>query len=72
MTQDSSLGLVVVGYESEEEWEPFFRSLKNSLHVPRHIVIVDNSPQTTEKLTHRYGIRFRSFGCRIILAMAAR
>ena len=49
MTKDSSLGLVVVGYESGEEWEPFFRSLHNSLQVPGHIVIVDNSPQTTEK-----------------------
>ena len=44
MTIDPTLGLVVVGYQSVDEWEPFFNSLKNSNLIPGHVVIVDNSP----------------------------
>ena len=44
MTIDPTLGLVVVGFQSVDEWEPFFNSLKNSNLIPGHVVIVDNSP----------------------------
>lgn len=44
MTTDPTLGLVVVGFQSKDEWEPFFDSLKNSTLKPGHVVIVDNSP----------------------------
>lgn len=44
MRADPTVGLVVVGYESEDEWELFFDSLKNSKLIPGHVVIVDNSP----------------------------
>ena len=49
MTRDPTVGLVVVGYQSGAEWEPFFRSLKESLCVPGHAVIVDNSPLATDE-----------------------
>ena len=45
---EESLGLVVVGYESGAEWEPFFHSLTHSTLKPRHVVVVDNSPAETE------------------------
>lgn len=48
MTINPSLGLVVVGYQSEGEWNPFFESLKKSLLLPGHVVIVDNSPLPTD------------------------
>ena len=38
-------GLVVVGYESESEWEGFFDSVQKSTISPDQIVVVDNSPQ---------------------------
>lgn len=44
MTGDPRLGLVVVGYESSTQWEPFFSSLEQSSVIPSQIVIVDNSP----------------------------
>ena len=40
----SSVGLVVVGYESEEEWDGFFARVRESTLQPREIVVVDNSP----------------------------
>ena len=51
MTKDPTLGLVVVGYQSGAEWEPFFRSLKESLYFPGHVVIVDNSPLATDEFS---------------------
>jgi N-acetylglucosaminyl-diphospho-decaprenol L-rhamnosyltransferase len=39
-----SYGVVVVGYESEAEWEGFFSSLQQSTISPDQIVVVDNSP----------------------------
>lgn len=50
MGVDSTLGLVVVGYESEEEWEPFFDSLRRSTLSPRSVVLVDNSPESAERI----------------------
>lgn len=47
MTGDPTVGLVVVGYKSEGEWEPFLGSLKGSKLLPGHVVIVDNSPPWT-------------------------
>ena len=40
----SSVGLVVVGYESNEEWNGFFDRVRESTLQPREIVVVDNSP----------------------------
>jgi len=38
------VGIVVVGYESEDEWPDFFSSLEASTYRPQQIVVVDNSP----------------------------
>ena len=39
-----TLGLVVVGYESEDVWGSFFDSLRSSSIAPSAIVMVENSP----------------------------
>ncbi len=39
-----SLGLVVVGYESDEVWPEFCESLAQSTVVPGEVVVVENSP----------------------------
>ena len=36
-------GVVVVGYESDDEWPGFFDSISHSTQLPEAIVIVDNS-----------------------------
>ena len=40
----TSLGLVVVGYESDEVWPEFCESLAQSTVVPGEVVVVENSP----------------------------
>ena len=40
----TSLGLVVVGYQSDNVWPGFFESLAHSSVVPDQIVVVENSP----------------------------
>lgn len=40
----TSLGLVVVGYQSDNVWPGFFKSLADSTVIPDHIVVVENSP----------------------------
>ncbi len=39
-----SLGLVVVGYDSDEVWPGFCESLAESTIVPNQVVVVENSP----------------------------
>lgn len=49
-----AVGLVTVGYHSDEEWPGFFRSLQESTLQPEAIVVVDNSessPPSPEKLS---------------------
>lgn len=53
MKRDPTLGLVVVGYQSGAEWEPFFRSLNESLCGPGHVVIVDNSPLASKEFDRK-------------------
>lgn len=40
----TTLGLVVVGYQSDTAWPGFFESLADSTVIPDHIVVVENSP----------------------------
>jgi N-acetylglucosaminyl-diphospho-decaprenol L-rhamnosyltransferase len=40
----TSLGLVVVGYQSDNVWPGFFESLADSTVIPDKIVVVENSP----------------------------
>ena len=40
----TTLGLVVVGYQSDDVWPGFFASLAHSAVVPNQIVVVENSP----------------------------
>ena len=40
----TSLGLVVVGYDSDEVWPGFCESLAESTVVPDEVVVVENSP----------------------------
>ena len=40
----TSLGLVVVGYQSDEVWPEFCESLARSTVVPGQVVVVENSP----------------------------
>ena len=74
-----TLGLVVVGYESDDVWGSFFDSLRSSSIVPSAIVMVENSPvlPNTEsaedlelKILHRPdnpGVRnSRESGCHIL------
>lgn len=45
-----TIGLVTVGYHSEEEWPGFFRSLEDSTLQPEAIVVVDNSESSPTSL----------------------
>ena len=40
----TTLGLVVIGYESDAVWPAFFESLAKSTVIPDQIVVVENSP----------------------------
>lgn len=44
MSEQSSLGLVVVGFNSDDLWEDFFSALDSSSLKPESVVVVDNSP----------------------------
>lgn len=44
MTQKPRIGLVVVGFHSDEVWPAFFESLEKSSVVPDTVVVVENSP----------------------------
>ncbi len=45
MITEPTLGLVVIGYNSQDQWESFFESLGGSTLQPGHAVVVDNSPR---------------------------
>ncbi|MDA8777035.1 glycosyltransferase family 2 protein [Pontimonas sp.] len=44
MSKKASLGLVVVGFNSDNLWHDFFSALDSSSIKPDHVVVVDNSP----------------------------
>jgi len=50
MKVSETLGLVVIGYRSDEVWKPFFDSLRSSTISPAAIVIVENSPDISPAL----------------------
>jgi len=41
----ASIGLVVVGYDSDEVWPDFFSALASSKHLPDSVIVVENSPR---------------------------
>ena len=52
----ASLGLIVIGYESEEVWPAFFASLAQSSIVPKNVVVVENSPNKPTSLGDLKGL----------------
>ena len=48
------IGLVVVGYESDDVWPEFFSSLGSSTLKPEHVVVVENSPTLSPTLASMY------------------
>jgi len=50
MKVQKTLGLVVIGYRSDDVWKPFFDSLRSSTISPAAIVIVENSPNISPAL----------------------
>ena len=46
----ASLGLIVIGYDSEDVWPAFFASLAQSSIVPSSVVVVENSPNKPTNL----------------------
>ncbi|MFT6973770.1 MAG: N-acetylglucosaminyl-diphospho-decaprenol L-rhamnosyltransferase [Pontimonas sp.] len=50
MKVQKTLGLVVIGYRSDEVWEPFLDSLRSSTITPAAIVVVENSPAVSPAL----------------------
>lgn len=50
----SSIGLVVVGYNSDDVWPDFFSSLGRSTIKPDHVVVVENSPTPASDLGTLY------------------
>lgn len=43
MSQEETIGLVVVGYDSDPLWPQFFDGIQESSRRPGHIVVVENS-----------------------------
>ena len=50
MKVQETLGLVVIGYRSDEVWKPFFNSIQSSTTRPAAIVVVENSPTVSPTL----------------------
>ena len=50
MKVQETLGLVVIGYRSDEVWKPFFNSIQSSTTHPAAIVVVENSPTVSPTL----------------------
>ena len=55
----NSLGLVVVGFNSDDLWHDFFTALDSSSVTPKHVVVVENSAQAPRSIprSKNYGIR---------------
>jgi len=50
-----SLGVVVIGYHSDDVWADFFSSLAQSTQAPLEIVVVENSSVAPRHLSALYG-----------------
>lgn len=46
----NSLGLVVVGFNSDDLWHDFFTALDSSSVTPKHVVVVENSAQAPRSI----------------------
>jgi N-acetylglucosaminyl-diphospho-decaprenol L-rhamnosyltransferase len=51
--EEPTLGLVVVGYLSDDVWEEFFSSLRASSLMPRAIVVAENGPSVSKVLSQQ-------------------